>query len=111
MISPLYEINHYCFFLLFYPKLCLHFRKIKDSMKVHILAFGITKDIVGGSTFEFQIEEGSNVGQLKKHLQQQYPAFEDLASLAIAVNSEYASEELVIKAADEIVLIPPVSGG
>jgi molybdopterin synthase sulfur carrier subunit len=80
-------------------------------MKVHILAFGITKDIVGGSTFELQMEEGANVRQLKKDLQQHYPAFKDLASLAIAVNNEYASEELVIKASDEIVLIPPVSGG
>jgi molybdopterin synthase sulfur carrier subunit len=34
-----------------------------------------------------------------------------LRSLYIAVNSDYADENLILNGADEIALIPPVSGG
>ncbi len=80
-------------------------------MEITILAFGIAKDIVGGSQLVFSIEENTNVDALKKALVQQFPSFEKLRSLAIAINSEYADEDQIIRANDEIVLIPPVSGG
>ena len=37
--------------------------------------------------------------------------FGDVRSLYIAVNKEYAKDDLVLKETDEIALIPPVSGG
>lgn len=80
-------------------------------MKVDILAFGITKDIVGGASFSIEIAENSTVAQLKEQLGVRYPDFKALASLAIAINNEYAQEDQLLNASDEIVLIPPVSGG
>ncbi len=80
-------------------------------MKIQILAFGIAKDIVGGTTLDFEIPEGTNVAQLKRQLQKDYPSFTELTSLAIAINSEYAQDEQQISERDEVVLIPPVSGG
>lgn len=80
-------------------------------MKIQILAFGIAKDIVGGATLDFEIPEGTNVAQLKRQLQKDYPSFTELTSLAIAINSEYAQDEQQISERDEVVLIPPVSGG
>jgi len=80
-------------------------------MQLKILAFGIAKDIVGGNEFVVEVENLTKVGALKKQLLAQYPKFESLTSLSIAVNNEYADEGLSIYPTDEVVLIPPVSGG
>ena len=80
-------------------------------MKIQILAFGIAKDIVGGSQLDLTVNAGTTVEQLKSSLSQQFPRFSGLASLAIAVNSEYADDQQILNADDEIVIIPPVSGG
>ena len=80
-------------------------------MKVKILAFGIAKDILQGPEIELEVAANTKVGTLKQELLDRYPAFEKLQSLAIAVNEEYASDDLLIQSSDELVLIPPVSGG
>jgi sulfur-carrier protein len=80
-------------------------------MTINILTFGIAKDIVGSKKINFDLPEGSSVGDLKTKLMAQYPAFYDLKSLQIAVNEDVASNEVIIQAIDEIALIPPVSGG
>lgn len=80
-------------------------------MEIKILAFGIARDIVGQSNFEFSVKESTTVGELKEALIKKYPNFEKLRSLAIAVNSDYASDDQVVGLGDEIVIIPPVSGG
>lgn len=76
-----------------------------------VLTFGIAKDIVGGPQMELPYVEGMTVLALKKTVLKTYPQFEKLNSLAIAVNNEYANDDLVITPQDEVVLIPPVSGG
>ena len=80
-------------------------------MTIEILAFGVTKDIVGGTLLNFEIESGSSVKDLKEKLQQTYPKMRELKSLLIAVNEEYGNEEYILTERDEIALIPPVSGG
>lgn len=80
-------------------------------MVLNILAFGIARDIVGGSLFSFHLTEGDSVADLKKALLQQYPKFGSLASLMIAVNTEYGQEDTILSEKDEIALIPPVAGG
>ncbi|MEM6347719.1 MAG: molybdopterin converting factor subunit 1 [Bacteroidota bacterium] len=80
-------------------------------MKITLLAFGITKDIFGQRQVELEVPDSLEVGSLLSHLGQSYPALKDLASLRVAVNEEYAQSDHKIQANDEIVLIPPVSGG
>lgn len=80
-------------------------------MKCKIRAFGISRDIVGSRELEMDLPDGYTVSDLKKELFQKYPTFTDLKSLYVALNNEYASEDAVLKAGDEIALIPPVSGG
>ena len=80
-------------------------------MEINILAFGIAKDILGGNQLQLQLPEAATVAQLKQLLLEKYPAFEDLRSLAVAVNSAYADDQLELKVQDEVALIPPVSGG
>ena len=80
-------------------------------MTVKILAFGIAKDIVGGNEVTLQASEGLSVGELKDRLIRDFPRFVELRSLALAVNGEYVGDDLLIRGQDEVVIIPPVSGG
>lgn len=80
-------------------------------MTLEIMAFGITKDIVGQTIINFDIPEGSSVKELKEKLVESYPRMQDLKSLLIAVNEEYGDESHILHERDEIALIPPVSGG
>ena len=76
-----------------------------------VLVFGIGKDIMGGSKVNLQIDLPSTVDELKAMVLSTYPAFQDVRSLAVAVNNEYATGSDPIKAGDEVAIIPPVSGG
>jgi molybdopterin synthase sulfur carrier subunit len=80
-------------------------------MEVKILAFGIARDILGGSAISVSTTTEPTVGQLLELLNERYPAFRELTSLAIAVNADYAEVDQQIKAGDEVVIIPPVAGG
>lgn len=80
-------------------------------MNISILAFGIAKDILGKNTLQIEISEQPTAAELKQHLIAKYPEFEKLASLALAINTEYAEDTQLIHDGDEVVIIPPVSGG
>ena len=80
-------------------------------MKYKINLFGITRDIVGGKEVEIEMSQSPNVQAVLDKLKNTYPKLEDIKSLLIAVNSEYAEPNLVLSENDEIALIPPVSGG
>ena len=80
-------------------------------MKVQITAFGIARDIFQGSDKELEIEGSSSIADLKSMLLDEYPEFAKLASLRFAVNEEYQSDSYILKPRDEVVIIPPVSGG
>jgi molybdopterin synthase sulfur carrier subunit len=80
-------------------------------MKLKLLLFGITRDIVGGATLAYEVPPGTTVAQLLTSLHQRYPALNDLRSTLLAVNNEYGLSEQVLGEEDEIALIPPVSGG
>jgi len=79
-------------------------------MKVNVLAFGIAKDIFGGSTIALDLP-GNKTSDLKAILEHQFPRLKLLRSYMIAVNNEYALDGHLISETDEIAIIPPVSGG
>ena len=80
-------------------------------MEVNIVLYGIAKDIVGASKYAYSTKEELTVSSLLKELKIKFPKLEQLTSLLIAVNDEYAEMGYVIKNNDEVVLVPPVSGG
>lgn len=80
-------------------------------MKVKVLAFGIAKDIFGGSTIEVELPKNGTAQNLKQSLEEYYPRLKHLVSYMVAVNNEYASDENLLTERDEIAIIPPVSGG
>jgi len=80
-------------------------------MEIDIIAFGIAKDIIGQQKIAVEVEESYTVNQLKDWLLKNYPKFIEVQSIKIAVNEVYAKDDLILQAKDEIVIIPPVSGG
>lgn len=80
-------------------------------MEIEIKAFGIARDILGNSTLNLDISEETSVEKLMLQLKKKFPAFKELTSLAIAINTSYATPGQVIKQGDEVVIIPPVAGG
>ena len=82
----------------------------KTERKYIIRAFGIAKEIMGGR--EVAIETtAETAGDLRDFLEQEYPELNALKSFFIAVNNQYADDNLVLNPGDEIAVIPPVSGG
>jgi molybdopterin synthase sulfur carrier subunit len=79
-------------------------------MRYTLKTFGITRDILGGKEVVFEMD-GGKVSELKSELMLRFPEMKTLNSLLIAVNNNYAEDDLIISEADEIALIPPVSGG
>ena len=79
-------------------------------MKVNVLAFGIAREIFGASSITIELAE-SSVADLKTSLELSYPKLKALASYLVAVNNEYAGDDLPLDIRDEVAIIPPVSGG
>ena len=80
-------------------------------MNATLLFFGISTDLVGSTSLEFELKEHTSVKKFKEELQTQYPQLSQINSYAIAVNESYADDSLELKENDIIAIIPPVSGG
>jgi MoaE-MoaD fusion protein len=81
-------------------------------MQVQVLFFGILKDLVGRSSETLELADGARVKAVLEHYSQRAPRFDGmLNSLALSVNREYATAEAILRAGDEVALLPPVSGG
>ena len=76
-------------------------------MKVDVRLFAMLRERAGASQVTLELAEGARV-------EDALDALADLSAglpLVLAVNREYAPAERVLKAGDELALIPPVSGG
>ncbi len=81
-------------------------------MRVRVLFFGMLKDLAGKSGETLELRDGATVGDVLAHCEAQIPQVREiLASLAVAVNQQYAGVENGLKEDDEVALLPPVSGG
>ena len=81
-----------------------------------LLLFGIAREIVGAPALEFRGHDPgaappSTVAELHARLTERYPALGAVGSLRYAVNQAFAAADAPIGPADELALIPPVSGG
>lgn len=80
-------------------------------MKINLIAFGIAKDILQSKQLELEMLEGDTISSLKKKLFQHYPDLSKLKSLSFAVGENYEEDGFALHDQDEVVIIPPVSGG
>jgi MoaE-MoaD fusion protein len=81
-------------------------------MRVQLLYFGGLKDLAGREKETLELPDQATVGDLLERCRARMPDLQDyLGKIAVAVNQEYATRSLPLHEADEVALIPPVSGG
>jgi molybdopterin converting factor subunit 1 len=81
-------------------------------MKVRIKFFAILRERAGTAEITKEIAEDCTVAQLWQALQKDYPKLAVPGiRLLYAVNQNYVTPDHVLKDQDEIVFVPPVSGG
>jgi molybdopterin converting factor small subunit len=80
-------------------------------MKINVVAFGIAKDILNAKQIEIQLDSGGTISSLRQILLQRHPEFSKLKSLSFAVGVNYQDDGYRLNENDEVVIIPPVSGG
>jgi len=84
----------------------------KSSEIVKILLFALAKEKAGLASIPLAISLPKSVRELKAAVGCQYPELATLvASSRLAVNRNFATENLIVQVGDEVALIPPVSGG
>jgi molybdopterin synthase catalytic subunit/molybdopterin converting factor small subunit len=81
-------------------------------MHVRVLLFGVLKDLFPEGIESVEVPAGATVATLLDHFRTLAPQQQALwASLAVAVNQEYAGLTQPLMDGDEVALLPPVSGG
>ncbi len=80
-------------------------------MEIKITSYGLTTEIMGQKTITFEIEKENMISDLRKELLKRYPDFKKVSSIRFAINDEYCDDNQKIEEHDEILIIPPVSGG
>lgn len=79
-------------------------------MQVSVLVFGVLKEWLGAQQTSVEVPEGATVAELLSLLSEGRAA-DVLRGIAVSVNAEFALRDRVLKAGDEVGLLPPVSGG
>jgi MoaE-MoaD fusion protein len=81
-------------------------------MRVRVLFFGVLRELAGKAVDEIEMPDGASVREVIAHYAAEIPQLRELLpSVALAVNQQYAGSETLLKAKDEVALLPPVSGG
>ena len=81
-------------------------------MKVRVRFFAILRERAGTAEVVKEIADGSSVADLWRALQKDYAKL-DVPGIRMlyAVNQNYVGVDQTLKDQDEVVFIPPVSGG
>jgi len=78
---------------------------------ITLRCFGVARDIAAAPTISLHLRPRPKVAEVRAKLLEDYPAFGELVSFAIARNEEYAKDDDVVETGDTLAIIPPVSGG
>lgn len=76
---------------------------------INILLFAHLQEAIGESKLSVDMANHT-VEQIKEWMETQYPQI-SLQHVMTAINEEFATETMVVKAGDTIAFIPPISGG
>ena len=80
-------------------------------MTIRVLAFASARAAVGARSLELELPTGATVGAAWARLVADHPALAGVRTCALAVNRSYVEPDTVLREADELALLPPVSGG
>ncbi len=80
--------------------------------KIKILLFATLRDRAGAKSLELEIPEQTTVQGLKDTIALNYPNLrQDMETVLISINREYAFDEAIVPQNAEVAMFPPVSGG
>lgn len=80
-------------------------------MTITALLFASYADALGRDRLELEVPDGSTVGDLLKRLRELDREERLPPSPLVAVNERYARQDRVLRAGDEVAIIPAVAGG
>lgn len=81
-------------------------------MTILVHLFARARDLAGADAITVEMPAGATIAELRRWLARVRPELGSLLQRsAVAVNQEFASEDLILKPGDEVALLPPVSGG
>ena len=74
--------------------------------------FAVYQEAYGTSEIELELPEGTNLGNVLDYVLTEHPHLESWRSLTrFGRNYQFEGPQALVQPGDEIVLIPPVSGG
>ena len=79
-------------------------------MKIKVLCFAQTREIMGASEVSMELPDGARVADLAALLFALHPVLRPVP-LRYAVNQSFAPSETLLHEGDTVALIPPVAGG
>jgi molybdopterin synthase sulfur carrier subunit len=81
-------------------------------MTIFVKLFAIYQEIYGLPELKMDLPERTTVSEVLDQMIAQYPQLEQWRSLTrFGVNLQFVEGDTVLRDGDELVLIPPVSGG
>ena len=84
----------------------------QNSMNIRIRFFARAAELAAGDHHSLQLPARATVGDLRKELGIQFPNLQPmLATLLIAIGTDYVTDDTGLSEDQEVVCFPPVSGG
>ena len=83
-----------------------------DRITITVKLFAAYQEAYGVPELEWELPNGTTVGDVRDRLLIEHPELEQWRKLTrFGVNLQFVEADTVLQAGDEVVLIPPVSGG
>lgn len=85
---------------------------MSDLINVTVKLFAAYQEAYGVPELVLELPAGATVAEVRDRLIQEHPELERWRDLTrFGVNLQFVEPETVLQSGDEVVLIPPVSGG
>jgi sulfur-carrier protein len=79
---------------------------------VTVKLFAAYRDVYGLPELKLEVAEGTTVSEVGDRIRAPHPALHSLAPMTrYGINLNFVEAEAIVQEGDEVVLIPPVSGG
>ena len=81
-------------------------------MEIPVRLFALYRERAGCSTISLEVPDGATVAEMTHEVRRRFPQLAPPeVQIVVAVNADYAEQDLVLQPGDDVCLIPPVSGG
>jgi len=77
---------------------------------IRIRCFGVAKEVTASEFIDIDLDVLS-VAELREKIDANFVGFANVKGYMIAINQEYATDDMKVTSTDEVAIIPPVSGG